>query len=94
MGSDLKFYCTACMNKGILNGLPHFRALIEHYEEAHPGQLKRYEIKNKGLKQTALLEAPSAVDACQSLGWPMNKCKIKEIDRSEQKPTKTRDNPR
>lgn len=41
--------------------------------------LKRYEIKHRELKQTGLIYAADATKACQTLGWKIGDCFVKEL---------------
>jgi len=58
----------------------NFKALVDHYKDKHAGKLNRYLIENKGEKARAIITAPSAQEACQSLGWMIGDCFIKELN--------------
>lgn len=45
-----------------------------------PKDLKWYRLYNHRLKQHAVVEAPSAQEACESQGWMIGDCWVRELD--------------
>lgn len=70
----LRFLCNYCPAE-----FPNFKGLVEHYEANHADKLKRYDIRNRSLKQSGLVYATSAQEACESLGWMIGDCLVKEM---------------
>jgi len=73
--AKIEFHCNYCPET-----FPDFKTLVEHYKAKHAGKLNRYLIENKAGKACAIIKAPSAQEACQSLGWMIGDCVIKELD--------------
>lgn len=73
-GKKLKFICSRCKQE-----TPHFKGLLDHYKDKHPGLLKRYEIKNISSRVTLLTDSPGADTAIKAQKWAKKDCKIKEI---------------
>jgi len=74
-GKKLKFICAICKQE-----TPHFKGLLDHYKDKHPGLLKRYEIKHPPSRVTLLTHSPDADTAIKAQKWNKKDCKIKEIE--------------
>lgn len=70
----MKFICATCGNEQL-----HFRGLIDHYKDEHPELLRRYEIKHKPSRVTALISSPNAEIVLEVEEWRKEDCRIKEI---------------
>lgn len=71
----MKFICAMCKQE-----TPHFKGLLDHYTEKHPGLLKRYEIKNIPSRVTLLTHSPNADTAIKAQNWDKKNCKVKEVN--------------
>lgn len=71
----LRFKCNYCDAEPF----PHFKALVDHYQECHAGLVKRYDIKRINKKATALIYATTEDEAAYGAGWDKKDCKIKEF---------------
>lgn len=70
----MKFICAVCKQE-----TPHFKGLLDHYKDKHPGLLRRYEIKHPLSGVTLLAYAPDAATAIKAQSWNKRDCKIKEV---------------
>lgn len=68
------FNCNKCQASS-----PHFKALIAHYEAYHRQELHRYQIRNRALRQSALITAPSTAVVLETLEWDSKDCTILEL---------------
>ena len=73
--AKLKFICAVCKQE-----TPHFKGLLDHYQEKHPEFLRRYEIKNTPSRVTLLTHSPNADTAIKAQKWDKEDCKIKEVE--------------
>jgi len=73
--TKIKLHCLYCPETP-----PNFKTLVDHYKDKHADKLSRYLIENKTEKARAIISAPSAQEACQSLGWMIGDCFIKELN--------------
>lgn len=71
----LKMKCKHCHQR-----VPHFKALIEHLKSEHPEVAKRFEIKNKTLKQVLIMEGESAEQICKEFNWNIKDCSVKTYE--------------
>jgi len=72
--TKIKLYCNYCPEI-----YPDFKTLVDHYKDKHANKLNRYLVENRAEKARAIINAPSAQEACQSLGWQIGDCFIKEL---------------
>ena len=59
---------------------PHFKALVEHYENVHNFVLQRFQIRHKTSKASGLVMATNSEEACEFFGWNSQECEIKVIE--------------
>lgn len=71
----IKLICDLCKKE-----LPNFKKLLDHYNEAHPGVLKRYKIINKPKGVTLISHAPNPEILIDKEHWEPEDCTIKEIE--------------
>ncbi len=71
----MKFICAVCKQE-----TPHFKGLLDHYKDKHPGLLNRYEIRHIPSATKLLAYSPDADTAIEAQGWNREDCsKIKEV---------------
>jgi len=72
-GKVIDYLCNFCPAVS-----PNFKELLDHCQREHPEKLKRYEIKNKRLKQTVLQYSDSAGRLFEIHGWRPQDCTVRE----------------
>lgn len=74
-GTALKFHCNYCAT----SPFPHFKALLQHYWEAHAELSRRYEVRRKDRTARALVYATTEDEAAYAVGWDKVDCIISEV---------------
>lgn len=70
----MKFICAECKKEN-----PHFKGLLDHYKDKHPGLLKRFQIRHIPSTITGLIYSPNIETALKFHQWDQKDCKIKEV---------------
>ena len=65
------FNCQYCQTE-----LPHFKALVEHYEAEHREHLRWYRVDRKDKGGQAIIRATSKQEVCRLLNWKEADCII------------------
>lgn len=58
---------------------PNFRELLEHYEQNHNRELRRFEVRHLKSKSKGIVSATNSEEACEFFGWNSQECKVKQI---------------
>jgi len=71
----MKFLCNYCPTE-----LIHFKALLDHIQGKHPEKLKRFEIRNRKLKQVIISQGTSVEQLCEVEEWDIKDCKVRILN--------------